>query len=447
GPWLALIGTCMLLFLGSGWWTIMWPFENEFTLPICFGMGALLALERRDSRGDVVACLLLALAVISGSLGISFVAAAFVELLLNRRERGWHRAYVFAIPLLVYVAWYAGWGHKAVHHLTGKNILTSPAYVVEGLGLSLNAILGLGGVPHEAVPASPWGPSLFVGAVALLVVGQRLRPGFSKGFWIAATAGISFWLLAAVNYIPGREPSSTRYIYAGAFFTLLIVAELLRNWPFSRKGLLIAAGVAVLTIGPNLAQMKEGSDFMQEQSVLARSDLAALEIARDTVAPEFSLAPPEIAGTALLSPITAGRYFEAVDRWGSPAYSRAGLEAAPEVGRHWADVVLSQALPIGHETSPGFPAQLPDGKKCAILAPGKAALKQVPIEPGATATVEVAPGEPAVLAMRRFTAAEFPVALGSVEGGTTTTLTIPRDRAPNPWFIHIEVAQLARVCV
>jgi hypothetical protein len=445
GPWLALIGTCMLLFLGSGWWTILWPFENEFTLPIVFGMGALLLLERPSRRNDAVACALLCLSILSGSLGMCFVAAAFVDLVLSSRERGWRRAYVFALPLLIYLAWYAGWGHKAAHHLTLHNILTAPAYVVEGLGLSLNAILGLGGVPHEAAPAGDWGPPLLVGAVALAIVGQWLRPGFSKSFWIAAAAGVTFWLLAALNYIPGREPSSTRYIYAGAFFTLLIATELLRKWPFGRKGLVAAAVIAVLAIGPNLAQMKDGSDFMQNQGVITRSDLAALEISRETVAPTFSLAPPEIAGTELLSPISAQLYFEAVDRWGSPAYDLAELEAAPEGGRHWADVVLSQALPISHETASGFASQTSTSKACAVLEPGQAPLKQVPLSKR-TATVEVAPGGPAAISLRRFAQAEFPVALATVEGGTTTTLQIPRDKATNKWYVHVEVAQLARVC-
>jgi hypothetical protein len=445
GPWLALIATLMLLFLGSGWWTILWPFENEFTLPIVFGLGALLQLDRRDSQGDAVACVLLSLAVISGSLGMCFVAAAFVELVLRSRERGWRRAYVFAVPLLIYVVWYAGWGHEAEHHLTGHNILTSPVYVLEGFASALNSLAGLRDVPATAAPAADWGPALLVAAIALIIIGQRRRPGFSTGFWVATTVAVSYWLLAGLNYIPGREASSSRYVYAGVLFVLLMAAELLRGWQLGRRGLLIAAAVAALAIGPNLAGMKDGSDFLQEQSVVTRADLAALEISRDTVAPTFSLASPEIAGTDKLSPVEAQRYFEAVDRWGSPAYDLPELEAAPEGGRRWADVVLSQALPVAHETAAGFAQQTPAGKECAVLEPGDAALKQVKLFPGAT-TVEVAPGGPSTISLRRFAQAEFPVQLATVEGGTTTTLQVPRDRAPNPWYLHVEVAQLARVC-
>ena len=47
---------------------------------------------------------------------------------------------------------------------------------------------------------------------------------------------------------------------------------------------------------------------------------------------------------------------------------------------------------------------------------------------------------------RRFAEGEFPAQLGTVEGGTTTTLTVPKDRAKKQWFVHVEAAQLVRVC-
>ena len=123
----------------------------------------------------------------------------------------------------------------------------------------------------------------------------------------------------------------------------------------------------------------------------------------------------------------------------------AGLETVPEYGRHYADTVLAAALPIGHETAPGFAAKRPAGATCATLRPGEAATKQVPLGVGAN-TIEVAPGGPVAISLRRFAQAEFPVELGAVEGGTTTTVQIPRDRAQNPWYVHVESAQLVRVC-
>ena len=79
------------------------------------------------------------------------------------------------------------------------------------------------------------------------------------------------------------------------------------------------------------------------------------------------------------------------------------------------------------------------------IPPGGAADKDVPLGPG-TSRVELAPGPSAPIALRRFATAEFPVALTTAEGGTTTTIDIPRDRARNPWFVHVEATQQVRVC-
>ena len=54
-------------------------------------------------------------------------SAAAVDVLQRRRERGLRRAYVFALPLLLYAAWYAGWGIEADNGLTAHNVLVSPA--------------------------------------------------------------------------------------------------------------------------------------------------------------------------------------------------------------------------------------------------------------------------------------------------------------------------------
>jgi hypothetical protein len=443
--WLALIAAALVLFLGSAWSVLLWPFENEFTLPVVFGLATLLLLDRDDRRGDAWACVTLALAVISGSLGVCFIVAAFVDLVLKRRERGWGRAYVFAIPLLLYLAWYAGWGHEAEHHVTLHNLLASPAYVIEGFASALDSLAGLSTIPVNSPGQNDWGRPLLVGAIALVAFGQWRRPGVSRSFWPVAAAALSYWLLAAFNFVPGREASATRYVYAGAIFVLLIAAELLREWRFSRRALLIVGGVALLAIGPNLAQLGDGGDWEKEQSVYTRADLAAMEIARRTIAPEFSLGSVEVAGTASLAVVEAGRYFEAVDRWGSPAYSPAELERAPWEGRHFADIVLGQTLPITTETDLGTFDPHGGGENCTTLAPGEAAQSDLELTPGVT-RIEVAPGPHAGFGLRRFATGEYPVATEGADGESTTLLSIPRDKATQPWFLHVEATQLVRVC-
>jgi hypothetical protein len=446
-PWLAMVGATLFLFLGSAWPTILWPFENEFTLPVVFGLAGLLFLERDDPRGDACACAMFVLGTISGSLGVCFIAAAFVDLLLKREERGLRRAYVFAVPLLVYLAWYAGWGHTAEHHITLHNVLHSPQYVLEGFASSLDSLAGLSTITANVSGQNDWGRPLVIGAIGLLAFAQWRRPGFTRTFWVVTALAVSYWLLAAFDFVPGREASAARYVWAGALFTLLMVAEVLRAWPFSRKALWVAAGVAALAIGPNLAQMKEGSSWEREQSVYTRADLGALEIARDTVAPSYSLGSVESTGTASLSLVNAGLWFEAVDKWGTPADTPAQIETEPEGGREHADLVLAEALPIASTYAPGGLAPSPPaGKVCTTLQGGGAsAEKDVALKPGTT-TVEIGPGAEPAVALRRFSTEGFPVRVTGAPGESTMSIAIPKDRAPQPWYMQVEAGQTTRVC-
>jgi hypothetical protein len=444
GPWPAVIAAALLLFLGSGWSVLLWPFENEFTLPIVFGLAALLLLEGEDSRGDRWACLMLSLGVLSGSLGVCFLVAAFVDVVLRHKERGWGRAYLFVVPLVLYLLWFVGWGNEAEHHMTLENVLNSPIYVLEGFASALDSLAGLSTIPINSPGQNDWGRPLLVAAIALIAFSQWRRPGFSRGFWVVSAAAVTYWLLASFNYIPGREASATRYVYAGAVFVLLMAAELLRPWPFSRKALWVAGAVALLAIGPNLAKMKEGGAWEKEQSVLTRADLAALEIARPTIAPSFTLGSVDVAGTASLSIVEAGKYFEAVDRWGSPAYTPGELEDAPANGRKYADIVLGQALPISTAITPDSFSAGSAAENCVELEPGSAPA-ETRLDPGTT-RIEVAPGGPAAFSLRRFASGEYPVRTAGADGESTTLLKIPHDEADQPWYLHVEAAQLVRVC-
>ena len=444
-PWLAAMAAALLLFLGSSWPIILWPFENEFTIPIAAGIGMLLLLDREDSRGDAWACAALLLAVLSGSLGIAFGIAAGVDFLLKYRSRGWKRAYVFLVPGLVYIAWYLGWGHNAETHLALRNILDAPHYVMDGFASALGSLAGLGTTPVNSPGQPDWGRPLLIGAIGLFAFGQWRRPGIPRTFWPILAAALTYWLLAAFNYIPGREAASTRYVFAAAVFILLMAAELLRGVNFSRRGLLVAGIVTVCAIGPNLAQMKDGRDWLKEQTIYTRGDLAALEIARDTIQPYFNLASYEIAGTASLAMIEAAKYFEAADRWGSPAYSPQELSEAPARPRRHADLILSQALPLSTETTLGEYDFGGAAENCLTVNPGPDP-SEVLLFPGET-RIEVAPGGPADFKLRRFATGVYPVDTEGAPGESTTLLTIPRDRALKwPWYLQVTAAQPVRVC-
>ena len=443
GPWPALLGAVLLLFVGPAWEVLLWPFEIALAGSVLFGAGMLLALDPGTRRGDLVACLCLIVSIGFSSLGVVFAAAALVDVLQRRRSHGLRRAYLAAVPILLYAAWWAGWGHDAETHLSLRNVLLSPLYLLEGLAASLASLLGLGaiGLGGKVV----WGAPLLVLLLALLA--RRLAHGFrpSPRLWPVAMATAAYWLLAAFNYIPSREAHASRYMYAGAVFALLLAAELLRGVRLARTALVVGGAVTVAAVASNLAPLRDGKDWLREQTVLTRSDLAAIEIADRTVDPDFALTP-EIAGTASLIDIQAGSYLSAAREEGSPAYSPAELARAPAAGRRQADIVLAQALPLSAKTFTGTDSRVRD--RCVVVAAGGGGAPaggEVRLGPGVTG-IQVAPGGPAAFSLRRFADGEYPVATEGAPGGSTTFLRIPRDRVARPWRLRVEAAQPVRVC-
>lgn len=443
GPWLGLFAAVLLLFFGPAFEVLLWPFEISFVGSALFGLAMLLALERDDRRGDIAAAVFLALSFGFSSLGIAFAVAAAVAVGLSGRESWRRRAFLVVVPVGLYALWYLGWGHNAESHFSLHNVLTSPAYVADAIAAVIGSLSGLGADPINSAADPAWGKAILVALVAVFAYAKYRRPGVPAGFWIVAAAGLTNWFLTAFNQMPGREPASSRYQYAGAIFVLMALANLLQGVRIERRAVLIGGAVTLLALGPNLVLLKNGRDFFETQSVLTRSDTAAIEIARRTVDPEFELGP-DVAGTTSLVDVFAGEYLAAVDEYGSPAYTPAELAAAPEEGRRQADIVLARALPLSTVTRlGGYSASA--GSQCVELPPGAAASSDVPVLPGIT-RIEVAPGPHATFSLRRFAEGEYPVATEGADGGSVTALRVPRDEARRPWRLHVEASQQVRVC-
>lgn len=438
GPWPALFAAVLLLFLGPAWQDLLWPFQVGFAGASLFGIAMLLALENDDERWDRAACLFLVVSVAFSSLGLAFAVAAAIDVLQRRRRRGLRRAYVVGLPLLLYAGWYLGWGHEAANSFSAHNVLVSPRYVWEGLTASLDSVLALGTISDEVVGRSRWGAPLLIVLLALAAYGGWRRRGFFAGLWPVLGAAATFWFLAAFNFGPGREPYSSRYLYVGGLLAVLIAVNLLQGLRFNRWALLAAAAATVAIAAFNLVPLREGRDFFEKQTVLTRADLGAIEIAERTVEPTFLLSP-EVAGTVFLSEIEAGEYLQAVDEYGSPAYSPASLAAAPEEGRVHADLVLANALPLGIETDSAGTG--PKGN-CTRVASGDGPLA---LGPGVT-TIVLGPGGEGTVRLRRFAVDGYPLSTGGLAPGSTTRLYIPRDRLQRPWQLLVETDRGALVC-
>jgi hypothetical protein len=453
GDWLALFAIILVLFLGPAWEVLLWPFEIGFVGSVFFGLAGLLSMEREDRRGDIAACICLTLSAGFSDLGIPFMVGGVVAFLLGPRQRWLRRAYVVLVPVLLFGAWYVGWGHEAESHISLANALNAPQYVAESIAVNVGAALGLnpdpttgalGRGPNPEAGLDPIWSILIVTALVVALVARRVIRGspVSPRFWPAAAIALMYWALLALNNVVGREPTDSRYQYGGAVLALMLVASLFDGFRPKRLTLAVAGTAAVLTIVPHVIVLGKGADFLDEQSVLARADTAAIEISRNTVEPTFQLTP-EVAGTPTLPNIYAGQYLTATREYGSPAYSLAELRAAPEAGRFQADVVLAHALPMNLSTHRrGFDAS--GGVGCTVMRPGNKS--EVALAPGTTTRIEVAPGPDVSFFLRRFAIDEYPIKAEHEPGGSVSRLTIPADTTSLPWHLLVEATQLVRVC-
>jgi hypothetical protein len=441
GPWPALFAAALLLFLGPADEVLLWSFEIAYVGSLVFGLAMLLALESRTRRGDVIACVCLTLSFGFSSLGIAFLLAALVAILIRPRSTWRERAFVVVIPAVLYAIWWLGWGHNAETHLTLHNILAAPSYVVESIAAGVGALTGLGTNPSSLADEPTWGRIILIAMVIGFAALVRQRKRVDPVLWPVVTAAFANWILAALNDIAGREPTVSRYQYVSAIFVLMIVASLLSGTRLSKRVLIVGGVLTALAIGPNLVVLHKGKEHFAAETVLTRSDTAALEIARQTVPPQFELAP-EVAGTGALIDVQASKYFEAVDEFGSPAYSQSELETAPPAGRKQADIILATVLPITTEIQLGAYAE----KQRCTSAGGPEGAPEVPLQPGSD-LIEVPPGTEAKASLRRFSeAGEFPVSLSAIPAEAAMKVSVPHDESSRPWVMHIESATPVEVC-
>jgi hypothetical protein len=440
GPWLGLFAAVLILCLGPAWELLLWPFEVSLIGSILFGLAMLLALEREDRPGDLLACVFLVVSFGFSSLAIPFAVAALVVILQSPRERRWGRAFVFLVPVVLYGLWYLGWGHDAESHLSLRNVLASPRYVAEAMAVGVGNLLGLGTNPIDGATEKIWGAVLLVLILAGIAWYKLRKPTLDPRFWPVAAAAFANWFLTAFNQTGGRDPVSSRYQYASCIFLLMMAANLFSGERIGRRGILLVGVVTLLAIGPNLVVLEDGSDRFDQETAFTRVDTGVLDIARRTVAPEFQL-NPEISGTPSLVDVSAGKYLEAVDEYGSPGYTPSELAAAPPEVQAQADRLLALALPLSARVLPR--AGSATGKGCVVIAAGRP--REVQVDPGLT-RIELGPGPDAKISMRRFATSGYPVKIAAVEGGSTTVLRVPRDEAPQPWYLHVAATQSARVC-
>jgi hypothetical protein len=433
----ALAPCIVLLFLGFAREQLLWPLDFNTAASLAAGLGAVLALQREDRRGDVLACVLLALSIAMIELGLSFALGIAAWLLIRRRSDALRRAWIVLAPLALYVTWWI-WARKfGQSETTAGNLHLIPETFLHGAAAALGSLTGTNTIVAGAyvTPVTWFGRALAVAAgVAVLV--RLLLGGLPRTIWIWLLVLGSYWLLLAVA---ARPAEGSRYILVAAVLLVLIAADAI-NRRLSEGVSLALLALALVALPANIAQLTEGraDDTLHHDPPVSSTEFAMLELARAHVDPDFVVtADPRVAEVdgGLFIGIPAGAYLEAAEHNGSIAYSVDEVREADEGLRLIADSSLIGALGIEAEASASPPPRA--GCRTVAVAPG--AESTTVSVPEGTTFLRPLSDELTGLWLARF-ADPRGVGIDYMQPRRWTKLTIPADEAPDPWRVTVDHA-------
>ncbi len=432
GSVVALAPATVLLFLGSAWMDLLWPFQIAFTGAVASGLAALLLLDRDDLTGDALAGLLLLVAIGWSGAALPFLAGVAAGLLVRRRF--WRRLWVVAIPAAAYLLWNAKYQDQHIDY--GSTLPHVPEYALKMAGA------GVAGITGCSQALGGW-LALALGVLTAVRLWQLRRS--SPLAWEALAMELGYWLLTAIARAQENDPAANRYVYSTVVFLLLLLVGLAPKAVPGRAVTAVVLVLAALTLLSNIGALEEGREDLVFTSNVTSAELGALELARESVSPEFA---PELNG--FVNAVPSAAFFAATARYGStPADSPEQIAASPEYARRRADTTSLGALAVQLRPVPGRlqaaadpPAlQVRSGSVeagpagCLTLAgPGRLeAAGQMPaggvrIESGAA---------PTAVGLRRF-AASFHQLRQPVPAGQARVLTVPSDlESKRPWRLWV----------
>lgn len=454
--------TVLVAFFGAGWDTVMGAYEIPNLTGMAAGLAMLLALERRTTAGNVTACFLLGLTLASFSVGIAFALGALLAIWLGGRD-DWRRIWIILIPGTLYIAWFL-WARKfGQSEVTAEAVSSLFSGMADQLAALCAAVTGLFRVPgssdlSQLIEIRPaWGYPLAIILGGLVTLHLRRAPR-SIRFWTMAGTLVIYLALVSAGLSPARAPNASRYVYMGGILALLLIAELGHDIRWSTDVAAVAVVLFGFSLMANVAELRVGGHLFEAEGETNRATLAALDLARERVNPNF---PVEDGSTIHSHPdmlFPAWAYFDAADDFGSPAYSETQLEESGEQAREAADQELVRAL--GLTAGPlvsrlrrvGPPLRVLAASKgrvtrlrgCAILIPlaGQSASFQLKLPRGGFAYA-APPDTELEMHLARFadafaTAVDTPFDRGEV--------AIPGDAGGVPWRAEIQTDGRTLAC-
>lgn len=445
GPILALIpGVIPLFFSGaSTFYGAGIQFAPLFGVnaifALNFGLAALLLIENNRRRDDIAACTMLCLSLATFSYGIAFLAGTAVAILLGPER--WRRAFVVAIPFVLYGAWRV-WASKrggTAGEVGAENVLLIPLYFSDsisavGSGLfGLTPIVGRGPAVSFVLQHQSLGSislPLFLIVVEVLLITLIARALGTRGFkrvslWPPLATLIALWSLQGlVVDIASRMPGDPRYLFAGAVLVGIVLAEIARGIRLSRWGVAAALAVTAAGVIANMPRFHEAKMLVDHETNVSRVSGTMIDLAGPNGDQSLVVAR-DLPGVSKAMWIGAGDYREFTRRYGSLDMPLDQLQSADGWLRVDADRILLRSLRLGLTPTPAQSAG-----SCVSVAAGG----EVAFDPG---VAELRSKDGAAIAIRRFGDRSLP--LGRIPAGGLRRLAIPADRAARiPWMLTSE---------
>jgi hypothetical protein len=447
--------TFLMLFFGAGSEVVVTPVRIPSQIALAAGLGMMLALERRDRRGDLTALILLVISLGSHPVGISFAAIGAVMIVLSSRD-GWRRLWVIVIPGALFAVWWLFL--RPPEYASFPNTPDAVFVFVRQSWVALTAaVSGLFGVLTQ--PAFHQTPAK-VAAIALLLLialgigfGRRRLPPI---FW-AALVGLVV-LMATTRLAPSgflRVPDEPRYLYPEAFLLLIALGVLAASLKLPDWSMWAASAVLLVSLWPNIDRLHDAGQEFSQESEQYRVQYSAVEIAGPSAQPGFRVRP--------FFP-TAAEYLAAVRAFGRGGYTPAEIAGKPEELRSAADVTEAGALGLRLQPVPRPPrgGAAPRVADPRIAAQNKAGCTTVRAGAGAgegasgSGGVEfILPRGGAWLGLSRPADADIHLArfadgaavpLGQPAGAEGLELRIPPDQASVPWRLLIRSGGRITAC-
>ncbi len=445
-PWIALGLAACLVLMADSWYNLLYSFQINFVGAMAAGVGMLLALDRRDRLGDVLASALLLISIGCNSVALPFAVVALVEVLW-RADR-WKRIWIPGVPLVLYGIWRLAYGDQMSTETRWLNVESVPSWIMDGLDESTGAILGA--APEYSATLAV----LLVGFVAYVAT----RPGrFTPRLAALIAMPLVFWILSALSRAnQGIQADENRYLYASGLMLALVLVEAARHHPLSRRVAGALAGLLLFGAAASAKDLEGSGERLRMFSITGKDAATAYDIAG-------TLAPYDLGNADPTQPfLKAGPYREAVGDYGpSPGFTREELLRQDPPRKLGVDESLTRVHQIGvdtvaEDTPVGTPApKILGGEGGHTAAADRGCLRYEPVQEGAFFVVELpwtgvlvrAGDAPAEVRLHRFSTLWPEAALGEVAaGGAARVEPAGRDTAPEPFAAQVKSTAPFDVC-